>query len=211
QPKNRSPHLLVQIYQDFQLSRSFETGYTYDFGISLGDLNEDGRLEIIAHDSTHFYVFNLDGSPWPNFPVSINDIDPNYPHSYLTSIGVADLDGDTFPDLYGEALYNNGTVNEGDFMYSIYAINRLGQSLQGFPFRLINYEGFPPGLYYSFQELYLPTFADINKDRIADIVASKGWGRIEAFTLNHPYNKSSAIFPQYGVDEQNTKFVKLPS
>ena len=182
--------------------------YPHMKDITIGDLNKDGQMEIIYHDEKKIFVTNSSGKAWQGFPLYIFEEDPNkyYP---LTNLGIADLDGDGFPDIYGQALnkYGDRGDRQGEHMYAIFAFDRFGNALDGFPFQRLKYEDFPDGTFWTYVEKYQPTFADINKDGIADMVTSKGWGRIEAFTLNSRYNKNVAYFPQYGVDEKNTKFV----
>jgi len=196
------------------------TGY-YLQNPSLGDLDKDGRKEIIYADVENIYVADaLSGAMRVGFPRHIWDGEPRLPippeacyeqeapYCYPTQLGVADLDGDGYPDIYTEAIYNfRDPSDPNGYMYSIFAYDRVGNTLSGFPFHLRNFQVMPWGI-GSWSERYPFTYADINTDGIADMVGSKGWGRIEAFRLNSPYNKKLAPFPKYGVDEQNTKEIR---
>lgn len=220
---NYLEELLILSENGTILSRWLSGGWSYDYSAVAGDLDKDGQMEIIYHSNHKVYVTDYQGNLKPGFPRFIWDGSPQNPYSdcsggnqdprtppycYLTQLGVGDLSGDGFPDIYGLALNNFRTGSAGDHQYAIFAFDRFGNTLPGFPYPLVNETEIP--LSWTWGEKYVPTFADIDNDGIADVVTSKGWGKIEAFTVGKRYKPELAIFPQYGVDEQNTKEIVKP-
>ncbi len=190
-----------------QLAR-WPNGVQSIFGqrVTLGDLNNDHALEIIYHDSVKVYVTDWQGQPWPGFPRYIWD-GPSTPVLYInaTDVGVADLDGDGYQEIFLEAMNARPTGGVGGYFDAIFAFDRFGNTMSGFPYALRNYVAVPVGL-ATWVDQYPPSFADINNDGMSEIIASKGFGRIEAFTLNTPMH-DSADFPEFGANRRNTKLV----
>ncbi|MBI4044640.1 MAG: hypothetical protein HY392_02945 [Candidatus Diapherotrites archaeon] len=201
-------------------------GYSYYGNLAVGNMDSDKELEILYTDVYNIYVADAnDGTQLPGFPRHLWDDGssdpPNWdipakdcvgrpPYCYATSIGVADLIGDTKQEIFTFAysyLPSNRREPESYFM-SFFAFDSSGHTLPGFPFHLKNYVYVPDNVGYSWGEIAPPTFTNLGNDGLSDIVTSKGFGRIEAFTINNTYNESLAIVPEFGVDRQNTRTVK---
>ncbi len=89
-------------------------------GISAGDINNDGNVEIIALSYTSLFAFNNDGSILPGFPVSF----PGINYSYSSPV-LVDLDGDATKEIvYGGCSSSAGAV---------YVINNDGTTRAGWP------------------------------------------------------------------------------
>ena len=173
---------------------------TYGRQPTLGDLNNDHTLEIIYHDNVKIYVADWQGQLWPGFPQYIPA-----PYGSATDVGIADLNGDGYQDIFLEAMNYRATGGIGGHFDAIFAFDRFGNTMPGFPYLLNNYLSVPIGL-ATWVEQYQPTFADINNDGMSEIIASKGFGRLEAFTLNAPMH-DAADFPEFGANRKNTKLV----
>jgi Subtilase family/FG-GAP-like repeat len=67
----------------------------------LGDLNDDGRLDIvIAGLDAHIYAWNGSGNPLPGFPKLLRDGDPSVPGAeIITTPALGDITGDGKPDI----------------------------------------------------------------------------------------------------------------
>ena len=115
---------------------------------AIGDIDSDHEAEIVATAGEHLYVWNLDGSRSPGFPVGIDPsfsdpCNPGAPHpcfdaadrqlrednhlkpGFLGSPALADLTGDRRLDIVAGALDQH-----------LYAWNGSGNSLPGFPVKL---------------------------------------------------------------------------
>lgn len=220
--KTSTPDYQREIFilnQDGEIINRFPINIEWSYGseISVGDLNLDGNMEIVYHDAKKVYISDIEGNLLDGFPRFIWDEEHPYqnngcanveppPYCYLTDMGIADIDGDRFPDIYGIAVNMYRTSGQGDHAYAIFAFDRFGNTLNGFPFPLMNYQEMSNRA--SWIEKYSPTIADINNDGYLDIVTSKGYGRIEAVATITPFNDETSFFPQYGVNERNTRVVK---
>ncbi|MCX6831187.1 MAG: FG-GAP-like repeat-containing protein [candidate division Zixibacteria bacterium] len=99
---------------DFDRDRQFETAEVYADGrlkinytdkpltvnvggaigseISLGDINDDGYLEILFCGDNRIYAYNYNGTPVSNFPIIVNRVIPT--GIIESSPALADVDGD---------------------------------------------------------------------------------------------------------------------
>ncbi len=114
--------------------------------ISVGDINNDGDLEVVFGSKNHLYALNMEGDDLPGFPVeNVGDIRDYTPI-------LADIDGD--PEI--EIIVNtNGIINA----YNPDGIECTGWRLQsnnGSPFR------------------GSPSVDDIDNDGLNEIVISSG-------------------------------------
>lgn len=188
---------------------------------SLGDLNNDRINEIIYSDDAKVYVADFKGNFFPGFPrflwdgqpqppvYNCSNIPPTIPYCANSSaLGVADLNGDGYQDFYIQAIQESRTGNVGDHTYALFAYDRNGATLPGFPYPLKNYTTLPPNI-WTWILTNQATYADIYYGGIpgnANMAVEKGFGRIEVISLGVPY-KSDSCFPEYGVNMRNTKEV----
>ena len=114
--------------------------------IVLADLNNDGSLEIITNkrlsSAGEVWVFKGDGTVYPGWPQTIN-------HVPASSSAVGDITGDGIPEIISESYL------------SLYAWDRDGNLLTGFPFSM------PNGDVNSYSS---PVIADIDDDNIPEIL-----------------------------------------
>jgi hypothetical protein len=114
--------------------------------IVLGDLDNNGRMEIITNkrlsNSGEVWVYRGDGTVYPGWPKTIN-------HVPASSCAVGDITGDGIPEIIAES-YN-----------SLYAYDRNGNILPGFPFTM------PNGDNNSYSS---PVLADLDGDGKREII-----------------------------------------
>jgi len=127
------------------------TGFPINHGYSsrtpvLADLDNNGNLEIIVNkrltSAGEVWIYKGDGTVYPGWPKSIN-------HVPASSSAVGDITGDGFPEIISESYS------------SLYAWDRNGNALSGFPFTMPNAD---VNSYSS------PVLADVNGDNIREIV-----------------------------------------
>ncbi len=95
-------------------------GLNFDLDPVAGDINGDGRREIITGAGSEIYALEINGTLVTGFPVDIGDI--GYTDNISTNFILADLNGDGSQDiLFG--------TDEGN----LFAINSAGIVLPGFP------------------------------------------------------------------------------
>jgi len=92
----------------------------HTYAINLGDIDNDGFLEIITDDDQKIHVFNSDGSYVPGWPIELPEDFTTYPSA------IGDVDGDNSIDIViaGSEKYPNT---------QLYAYNTEGKVLPGFP------------------------------------------------------------------------------
>ena len=169
---------------------------------ALGDLDKDGKLEIVFGSfDRRIYALNQSGQLVPGFPVQSNlykrfgwdNLETRLADTIWSSPALADLDGDGFLDIVigtDEGMFDGrfpGATVPWNCPYrepgidgycggSIYALNRFGTILPGFP----RYE------LETFQSA--PALVDVNDDGRSEIfVGSGGY-----------YNLASPDHPRYG-------------
>lgn len=167
-------------------------------GPALGDVDGDGRLEVVvstlgggADIEGGVYVWGQNGTPLPGFPKFIKFTGFPYPPV------IADVDGDGMGDIVvagGTAFLPADGV--------IYAWKGSGELIPGFPivipFRPVSTNG-------------VPTIADIDGDGMAElgvtsdpgVFASKP-GRIHWFDLGVPYRPEGMEWPTFAHDMART-------
>jgi Peptidase family C25/FG-GAP-like repeat len=134
-------------------------GLTYTAPPSVGDLDDDGQMEIVASswDSMMTFVFQRDGTVRPGWPVQTDQ-------SVWSSAALGDLDGDGDLEVVfgsnGQNIYafnHNGTeVRDGDNNVSTVGVWRRADT----------------GFNYS-----TPSLADLDGDGKAEVIigSSNGW------------------------------------
>ena len=123
--------------------------------LSVGDINNDGQLNIIAGDySGNLYAFDINGAALQGFPVAA----PSTIFEFNSPL-LADFDQSGQLSIVGSTM---GSAHE------IYVRNHNGEYRNGWP--LPTYPGYP--YYNRYWPTYYatPTIADINCDGNPDIV-----------------------------------------
>lgn len=114
--------------------------------VVLFDLDQSGSLEIITtkrlSSAGEIYVFKGDGTIYPGWPKAIN-------HVPASSSAAGDINGDGIPEVIAESYT------------SLYAWDRNGNLLSGFPFILSN------GDVNSYSS---PVLADVDGDNVREII-----------------------------------------
>jgi hypothetical protein len=117
-------------------------------GLAFADLDRDGRMEIIrSNTDNRVYVFRLDGTAYPGWPVSTIGFGQIVPT-------VADLDGDGTPEI---VVPTRGLTNGG----RLYVFAANGAVLPGWPKNLGN------------NNIEAATAADLDGDGDLEIVATE--------------------------------------
>ncbi len=152
--------------------------------IALGDLDQDGQLEIIfagniAGDSSLLVCVDTDinggtsGQAMNGWPVEL-------PGSTEGSPVVGDIDGDSIPDI----LYGIGGGDE-NAPNNLYAFNASGVAIDGFPITLG--AALTPS----------PVICDIDRDNDVDIVYG-GWGRkLYVWDMPFAYEIENSPWPTF--------------
>lgn len=149
----------------------------------LYDLDGDDLLEVIAADERYVYVFGIDGSIWPGWPVNIGGA--------MMQAAVADLDDDGDPDIVIASTAFTGPM--------LHAFDASAAELPGYPV---------PVPYQSFTNTTCPVVADLDGDSWLDAgVASEvgvsffdrngdalpGWPYLWPVSVNNPQWSAPAV------------------
>jgi hypothetical protein len=95
---------------------------------TLADLNGDGKLEIITtSESGRVNVWYADGTNYPGWPQTSHPLASNFPPGFFSGVAVGDLFGDGGKELVA-----------GGWDHTLYAWNRNGAILPGFPINLFD-------------------------------------------------------------------------
>ncbi len=138
------------------------TGAGLDHGIAVGDIDNDGNLEIVALGTNHVYAWNHDGTLCLNRYIS--GLFPNGEGvtNVVTPI-LADVSGDSTPEI---------VFHQDNKIYALYSD---GTDVNGFP--LTTYDVIKNGVCIS----------DIDGDMKNEIVAADMIGKVYAWkTHGHP-------------------------
>lgn len=99
------------------LLQTLTTSGTYG-AITVADLDNDGKKEIIKASGQGIYIWNADGSNYKGISTQPFYTKPADGYSFRSSVVVCDIDGNNVKDILTSALKSNGTVGEG----KIYAL-----------------------------------------------------------------------------------------
>jgi hypothetical protein len=169
-----------------------------NWGLAIGNVDEDGQLEIAAATVNGgeegvggVYLWNHDGSNVPGWPKLIQDV------SFPNPVTIADVTGDGQGDVVVTGLT---AFSESDGV--VYAWSASGQLINGFP---IVIDGRP------IFSAAGPTVADLEADGVAELgVASEsgifrgGPVKIHWFDLGVPYRPEGMEWPTRAHDMART-------
>jgi hypothetical protein len=148
----------------------------------------------------------LTGSVLTGFPITFSPATSDT--AFISLPGIADLNGDSFPDIYFLGLKANRTGQINSYQEALYAYDRNGNALPQFnPLPLFNYQNIPQPS-YSLSELGMPVVTDFTDDGSYEIVTTVGWGSLQA--ISNPgfaKNPRASCLPEYGGNEKNTKII----
>ena len=113
---------------------------------AVGDIDNDGRLEVCIADAGYIYCWKYDGTVKTGFPLAV----PNL-RCALESPLIADIDGDGVLDL---------VVSSNSVDGNIYAFHTDGSPVVGWPLRI--------------KAFATPVIDDIDNDGMNEIIASEG-------------------------------------
>jgi len=168
-----------------------------EFGeITVGDVNRSRNIDFVVSDrSYNHYIFNLDGSIFPNWP--INNLYQELPPLLV------DITNDSIPELV--MGYYAGPLDSGRFhFYNIYA--------QELPWS--------PLIVYGATALNPPVFSDMNNDGSVEMVyvGQLGAFQISGYALsvyrfpNSLFSREGSPWPQLEHDRHNTyQYGYIPS
>lgn len=157
---------------------------TFTFDVSLADLDQDGKLEILVED-THggggkLLVYDHKGRVLPGWPKVV----PGEWGSFRTPI-VADIDGNKTPDII---------VGGSDG--KIRAFKTSGEEI-------------PLNLSIDSKWVFNLAVADIEGDGKMEVVATSGSNQVFAWNLESAYSPEASEWPMYRHDERHTAAYRL--
>jgi hypothetical protein len=175
-----------------------ETHAANNWGVALGDVDNDGKLELAvstvnggpANDSA-VHLWNDDGSPVENWPQYVTDV------SFPNPVALADVNGDGLADIIAAGLTASISADG-----VIFAWTTGGELIGGFPIVI-------PGR--PIMTAAGPTVADVNEDGVAELgimsqagLFGSGPTRIHWFNLGVPYRPEGMEWPTRAHDMART-------
>jgi M6 family metalloprotease-like protein len=159
-------------------------------GPVLGDIDQDGYLEIILTSSDKVYAYNFNGALMSDFPVTLS-LPGGTTDLIESSPIIGDADGDGYPDIIV------GTKDG-----RIVACNKNGRMVDGFPL--------PVGGQVSSS----PVMVNLDKDSDAELLVAADDGFVYAWDLPGEYDEENVPWAMYGYDAGHTNYFpteKLPN
>ncbi len=168
--------------EDFSPARGFPVALTAQekAGVAVGDINDDGRKEIVLVSKNQLRAYNLNGVLTENFPLQISTT-PAAKTPYPITPIIADADGDGAQDVIVNGVDGN-----------VYAYHGNGNPVSGFPFAM------------SGAGLGSLATADMDGDGKLELVGVSGNGYIHVWHL--PASSNKADWPMYHHDAAQTSW-----
>ncbi len=149
-------------------------------GLALGDINRDGRKEIVFVSGNEVFAFNANGVLVENFPLTIGKAKSFQSDYDLTPI-LADIDGDGAQDVLVAGSEGN-----------VYAFRFDGALVNGFPLAMA---GAGTGSL---------AVGDLDNDGKLELVGVSGNGYVHAWRL--PQSSTKADWPMFHHDAAQTSY-----
>ena len=147
-------------------------------GVAIGDINQDGRKEVVLVSKNQLLAYNFNGAQTENFPLQISTaVNAKTPYP-ITPI-IADADGDGTQDVLVPGVDGN-----------VYAYRRDGKLVAGFPLAM------------SGAGLGSLAAADMDGDGKLELAGVSGNGYVHVWRL--PSSSNKADWPMYHHDAAQT-------
>ncbi len=108
---------------------------------ALGDLDGDGDFEVVVGSPLLVHAYQGDGTELPGWPRPIRELEPGVVHD--TSPVIGDLDNDGRQDVVASGWAYD---TDGRRYHFVWAWDRTGAALPGFPLRLDTSTGWTPAI-----------------------------------------------------------------
>lgn len=150
---------------------------------TIGNLNEDGYLEIALPAEDSIYVFNHNGSLLEPWPIEWDSGTENsYPRAGISQAILGDINGDGSSDLL--------VASSQGYLYA-FDIS-TGSWIKGFPLKL------------KFQRETSPCLTDYDSDNYMEVVFQEFSGWFYICELNFEYEEYSVEWPMRFANRQHT-------
>ena len=148
-------------------------------GVTLFDIDDDGRDELLFNIGNKLYCYNIDGNPIPGWPYENENPDEEFDNSPL----VGDIDGDGEDEIIVDA------INQWDHYARLYAFESDGTICSNFPIDLANNVAFWNLALY-----------DIDEDGILDIIVGVSQFYPDTLSEIRVYRGDGQMLPGWPVE-----------